>query len=95
MDRAWSPALHTAESTSCATCHAANGAVKWVERNTTTAPTRARVVSAQDLTSPSDPFDTRSQTARAFGYQDRTPAVSQRTIAETAVLVGRFAEIGR
>lgn len=94
--RAQNPAFHTAESTACATCHAANAAVKWVERNTAlgSMPTPARFVSTQDLTPPSSLFDTHSQTVRAFGYQDRTAAVSQRTIAETALLVDHFAGIG-
>lgn len=95
--RAQNPNLHTADSVACATCHAANAAERWVDRNTDleSMPSTARFTSAtQDLTPPSDLFDERSQTVRAFGYQDSTPAVSQRTIFETALLVDHFEDIG-
>lgn len=91
--RAQNPNLHTPESVACATCHAANSAEKWVERNTGLGamPSSARFTSTtQDLTPPSDRFDTHSQTVRAFGYQDLVPVVSQRTIFETALLVDHF-----
>lgn len=95
--RAQNPNLHTAESVACATCHAANAAEKWVDRNTDleSMPSTARFTSAtQDLTPPNDLFNQRSQAVRAFGYQDLMPAVSQRTIFETALLVDHFADIG-
>lgn len=83
------PSHHTSESVSCVSCHTADTSIAWADRNTELGarPSALRFTSTFDLTPPSTIHADRSQTVRAFGYQDATPAVSTRTIAETTVVV--------
>lgn len=87
--RTQNPDFHTPESVACVQCHTANAALEWADRNTDleSRESEARFTSDLDLTQPSNLFRDRSMTVRAFGYQDREPAVSKRTIFETARLV--------
>lgn len=93
--RVQNPTVHTSESVSCVACHTANAAIEWAHRNTDLAsrPSPARFENDVDLTPPSSVFGEESRTVRAFGYQDTTPAVSNRTIFETAMLVAHFRAI--
>lgn len=87
--RVENPVIHTPESVACVQCHTANAAIDWADRNTDleTEENPSRYTSTLDLSPPSNIFAERSMTVRAFGYQDRTAAVSRRTIYETATLV--------
>ncbi len=87
--RVENPTIHTADSVACVQCHTANAAIDWADRNTDLEleANTSRFTSDHDLTQPSTLFADRTMTVRAFGYQDREPAVSRRTIFETATLV--------
>lgn len=88
------PETHTARSMDCVTCHSAQIARVWAEArfpwlglnqraNGVRYDSRFSLVNS----SPS-PGDTR--VLRAFGYFGRTPAISQRTVNETAAVLERL-----
>lgn len=85
------PNVHTTESVSCVACHTATQARLWTERSLgrDTRNHPDRYVSEQDLTLTSE--TTRIPgSLRAFGYLHQKAAISQRTVNETAAVVGNL-----
>lgn len=92
--RVENPTRHDADSVDCARCHVAFVARRWTERvlghDTSQNPDRFR--SRYDLTAPeviTPPTSLR--TFRAFGWLGREPAIAQRTVNETAVVLEELA----
>lgn len=79
------PDHHSPESVDCVSCHVAQPARLWLERNTSLAArsTELRYTSAFDLTL-QDPVDDTTSVLRAFGWLDARPAIAARVVHESA-----------
>ncbi len=89
--RVENPLRHDADSVDCARCHVAFVARRWTERvlrhDTSQDPDRF-TAPGYDLTAPeviTPPTSLRN--FRAFGWLGREPAISQRTVNETAIVL--------
>lgn len=80
------PDLHSPESVDCVSCHSAQPARLWLERNTTFAgqPSALRYASAIDLGV--DAISDTTSVLRAFGYFGSRPAISARVANESAAV---------
>jgi hypothetical protein len=80
------PERHSPDSVDCVSCHTAQPARLWLERNTALAdrPTDLRYSSDFDLTV--DPIDDTTSVLRAFGWLDTRPAISARVAHESAAV---------
>ncbi len=80
------PDSHSSETLDCVTCHTAEPARRWLERNAAFASKQSplRYESTFDL-SVQDPF-AETSVLRAFGWHGSRPAISTRTVHETAAV---------
>ncbi len=80
------PGYYSSESMDCVSCHAAQLARRWLERNGdfATRPSKYRYQSDFDLSDAAAFDDTR--TLRAFGWQGDRPSINTRVVHETAAV---------
>lgn len=80
------PRYYSSESVDCVSCHAAQPARRWLERNSDFAsrPSKYRYQSDFDLSDAAAFDDTR--TLRAFGWQGDRPSINARVVHETAAV---------
>lgn len=87
------PTKHTPESVDCVSCHTAQPARLWLERNQTaftTQPSAERFMSAFDLGVA--PIEDTTSVLRAFGWLDTRPAISARVANESAAVAAYLNE---
>lgn len=80
------PERHSPESVDCVSCHTAQPARLWLDRNTALAdrPTDLRFSSEFDLSV--DAIDDTTSVLRAFGWMDGRAAISARVVHESAAV---------
>jgi hypothetical protein len=86
------PDRHSPESVDCVSCHTAQPARLWLERNTAlaTQPSAERYTSAFDLTV--DPIDDTTSVLRSFGWFETRPAITARVAHESAAVASYLNE---
>jgi hypothetical protein len=87
------PTRHSPESVDCVSCHTAQPARLWLDRNTAlgTKPSEFRFTSSFDLTVPA-PIEDTTSVLRAFGWLGTRPAVSARVVNESAAVASYLNE---
>ena len=87
------PERHSPESVDCVSCHVAQPARLWLDRNTAlgSQPSAERYASAFDLTVP-QPIDDTTSALRAFGWFGSRPAITARVANESAAVASYLNE---